>query len=58
MGGRTSPLRPWTSEAVPRYGGRSQEVLDGVFERHFGDWESPPQQEVPPVEPHLEDAGL
>jgi hypothetical protein len=27
------------------------DVLLGVFERHFGDWESPPEQDVPPVEP-------
>ena len=25
----------------------AKEVLEGVFERHFGDWESPPEQEVP-----------
>jgi molybdate transport repressor ModE-like protein len=36
----------------------ADEALKGVFERHFGDWESPPEQVVPPVEPPLEENSI
>ncbi len=52
--GGGSHLTPEAQDLMKRYRALAAEagdVLLGVFERHFGDWESPPEQDVPPVEP-------
>ena len=52
--GGGSHLTPEAQDLVRRYKALAAEadvVLKQVFERHFGDWESPPERELPPVEP-------
>ena len=52
--GGGSHLTPEAQDLLKRYRALAAEVADvllKVFERHFGDWESPPEQDVPPVEP-------
>lgn len=51
--GGGSHLTPTAQDLMRRYravAAEAEEVLQEVFDRHFGDWESPPEQSVPPVD--------